>query len=730
MNEDSNNIERLNKELQALEARLKELQTREAEFKLAEGRLKEASAELEIRVKVRTAELTKANEELRREIIERKRAEEMLTQSEKRYRAIVEDQTELICRFLPGGILTFINGAYCRYFNKGPEELIGKSFMPLISEDDREAVEKNLSLLGPQNPVVSHEERVIAADGSIRWQQWTNRAIVNNEGKVVEYQAVGRDITERKIIEEALRESEDKYRRLFDTANDAIFIADPETAIIVDANKRASELIGIPQNEIIGMHQSQLHPPDEAEFHRRLFQKHVKAGGAFLEEARLITRDGLKIQVEISASRVQIGGRDLLLGIFRDITERKSTQEALEVLNKELLRSNEKLKQLSLKDPLTELYSHSYLQEIIEAELHRARRHAHSLSVIMVDIDYFKSINDVYGHQFGDLILKQFSRQLKRMVRRYDIVVRFGGEEFVVISPDIDRQEALAQAQRILQALNLYNFGDKKHAVKLKLSLALASYPEDKVAKGIDLISLTDKILNKVKESGGNRVFSSLDIKTKKKTAAKPGQLKDVKVLRSRIEKLTKKANESLMEAIFAFAKTIELKDHYTGNHVENTMRFAAEIAKELELPKDEIELVREAAILHDLGKIGISEKILLKRSRLTRQEFEEIKKHPQIGADIIRPIQFLHDLIPYILYHHERWDGKGYPSGIRGEEIPVGARIIAIADVYQALTSDRPYRKAFSKREALKIIKDGSGSQFDPRIADIFLNILGKEKS
>jgi HD-GYP domain-containing protein (c-di-GMP phosphodiesterase class II) len=141
------------------------------------------------------------------------------------------------------------------------------------------------------------------------------------------------------------------------------------------------------------------------------------------------------------------------------------------------------------------------------------------------------------------------------------------------------------------------------------------------------------------------------------------------------------------------------------------------------------MELIKQAAMLHDLGKIGISENILLKKGKLNKREFEEIKKHPQIGADIIRPIQFLHALIPFIFYHHERWDGKGYPSGIKGEDIPIGARIIAIADVYQALISDRPYHKAFTKAKAIDMIKKSSGTQFDPRIVNNFLTVIKKEK-
>lgn len=411
--------------------------------------------------------------------------------------------------------------------------------------------------------------------------------------------------------------------------------------------------------------------------------------------------------------------------------ERKRTQKERELLNKELMDSNKKLKQLALKDSQTGLYNHRYLSEFIEPELYRAIRYAHPLSVIMLDIDYFKSINDVYGHQFGDLVIKQFARLLRRIVRRYDIVVRFGGEEFVVICPGVNRPKVLMLGQRVMDAIGMYNFGNKKHSVRLKVSASVASFPEDKVTKGIDLINLADTILNKVKEIGGNRVCSSVDISGKKYAPPKESvEPTDVRALKEKIERLTRKGKQNLIESIFAFAKTIELRDHYTGEHGESTVHYAIEIARELNLPLQDIEHIREAAVLHDLGKVGISDKILHKKSKLTKREFEEIKRHPQIAADIIRPIQFMHDIVPLVLYHHERWDGKGYPAGLKKEEIPIGARIIAVADVYQALTSNRPYRKAFPKKEAMAIIKGGSGTQFDPAVVSAFMSIIKKEKS
>lgn len=413
----------------------------------------------------------------------------------------------------------------------------------------------------------------------------------------------------------------------------------------------------------------------------------------------------------------------------KTIVERNKAESERVKLNKELIKSNARLEKLALKDTLTGLYNHQYLKEVIEAEFYRARRYGLSLSVVMLDIDYFKSINDVYGHEFGDIVLKQFAAYLTKMVRKYDTVIRYGGEEFLIISPGVDQGKGQIMAQRILDAVGLYNFGNKSHVVKLKLSVAVAAYPDTGMARGLDLINTADKILSKVKEVGGNRVFSSYDLSGNKDMMPKGVEPTDIRFLKEKIDKLNRSGKQSLVEFIFAFAKTIELKDHYTGEHVEDTVHYATQLASKLHLPQDDIENIKEASILHDLGKIGISDKILLKKSKLTKKEFDAIKRHPQIAADIIRPIQFMHNIIPLVLYHHERWDGKGYPAGLKGEEIPLGARIIAVADVYQALTSNRPYRKAFSKKAAMDMIRKDSGTHFDPKVVDMFLKLIGKEK-
>ena len=399
----------------------------------------------------------------------------------------------------------------------------------------------------------------------------------------------------------------------------------------------------------------------------------------------------------------------------------------VEETNHTILQLNKKLSKLALKDPQTGLYNRRYLKDTLDKEFSYSKRHAQPFSVMMMDIDYFKAINDAYGHTFGDLVLKQLSQTLKKAIRRYDLIYRFGGEEFVIVSPRTDQPTSLVLAKRLLKTIHTHNFGNQAHVIKLKLSIGLASYPEDGlVNRGVDLVYLSDQILSKVKEHGGNKVFSSKEVKKIEGTPPTEGEISvELELLKKRVDRLSQRANQSLIEAIFAVAKTIGLKDRYSDAFTKRNVYYAAEIAKILKVPKEEMEHIRKAATLHDIGKVGISEKILHKKSRLTPREFNVMRKHPELSAEIIRPLHFLRGTIPLILYHHERWDGKGYPHGLKGSDIPLGARIIAIVDAYRSLTSNRPYRKAYSKVTAMKIIKREAGTKFDPQVTTAFLRVL-----
>lgn len=535
----------------------------------------------------------------------------------------------------------------------------------------------------------------------------------------------------RRRAEESLRESGEMFRIIFESTSDCIIVWDKDYNYLY-ANQAAIDHVGTTRDKVIGKDiKSGLgHIPEFMELWMGRVDRVFKTQKPMRVEDSAMIGDKLVYSESVISPLRDKDGNVFAVGVvYRDITERRYAETELQKLNRELVKSNKRLSQISVKDPHTGLYNHRYLAEIIGSEFYRVKRYGGSLALTMIDVDYFKSINDMYGHEFGDLVLKQLAQQIRKIVRQYDVVIRYGGEEFVIISPGTDRDQATVLARRILDSVELFNFGDHKHTIKLKMSLSVVSYPEDKASGGMDMVKVAEQILTRAKEDGGDRVHSSLDKTKIGRYLKKYKKGMGINILKKKLDRLHREAKESLIESIFAFAKTLELKDHYTGEHVESTVHYATEIARALELPTYEVEMVKEAAMLHDLGKIGISEKILTKKSRLIKKELEEIRKHPGIAADILRPIHVLNAIIPFILYHHERWDGKGYPTGLKGDEIPLGARIVAIADVYQALISNRPYRKALNKANALKIIEDGAGSQFDPRIVNIFLNILKKEK-
>jgi len=758
------------------------------ERKKSEERLKEIRAELEIRVKVRTAELTQLNENLRKEVRERTRIEEALSESEERFRTIADftydweywqDENKHMIYVSPS--CERITGYTLQEFINDPELIEN-----IVHREDIDALLGQIKLADKNCNKLEIDFRIIDRKGQTHWVSHICVPIYNKEGKFLGRRASNRDITEKKNYEAELQVYREKLEVLVEQRTKLLELE-------IESRKSAEQHANSLRQQmefILGATKTGLDIIDQDYYIRYIdpqwarhygdwknkkcfeyfMDRQSVCPGCAVERAfktkktvvseEILVKEGNRPIMITTIPFQNERGEWLVAEVNMDISDRKKVDNELrryrehleelveersgqllqeialhkeaEVektkLNQALLKSYEKLKSISLVDAHTGLYNHRYLQDVIEAEFHQARRYAQNLALIMLDIDYFKSINDLYGLAFGDLVLKQLAKQLKRMVRRYDVLIRYSGEEFIIISRRLNREMALNMAQRLLESLNFINFGNREHKVKLKLSLSAVSFPEDRAAQGIDLVNLANDLLNRAKESGGNRAYSMLDIHKPQKKGKQLGTSR-VKSLENKINKLTKISNQGLVESIFAFAKTIELKDHYTGEHVENTVHYATEISERLGLPREDIELIKQAAMLHDLGKIGISENILLKKSKLTRKEFAEIKKHPQIGADIIRPIQFLHALIPFIFYHHERWDGKGYPSGIKGDNIPVGARIIAIADVYQALTSDRPYHKAYSKAKAIDIIKKASGTQFDPRIANIFLKVIEKEK-
>lgn len=653
--------------------------------------------------------------------------EELLRNSEQEKKLILHNITELVVYQDKDMKVLWVNAAARKSVNLALGDMVGRHCYDIWHNRNKPC--KDCAVAKAVRSGQAHESEVTSPNGRI----WLIKGypVKDGDGNVRGAVEVTTDITEQRKVKETVKESEKKYRTIFNAANDGMVILDLKTVRIIDVNDEMCRMLGYNAEELKRMQVGDF-SLGEAPYSQKEAVEKVKSatnGKPQIFEWICKKKNKELFWVEVSLNSIDLGGRGYIIAIVRDIDSRKKIEKKTEELNRDLSKFNRKLQRLALKDLQTGLYNHRYFEKLIDSEFYRAKRYNSPLSLIMVDIDYFKSINDVYGHRFGDMVLKQFAKKLRRLVRLHDYVIRFGGEEFIIIMPGSDKAGCLNSGHRILNSIRMCKFGDTKNNVKLRLSLAAVSYPDDDIFRSMDFIGVADKVLNKVKEVGGDRFFSIADIKGKNpKGKSRNGRNLSVKYLKQKLLRLTKKSNQSLVESIFAFAKTIELKDQYTGDHVENTVSYATHIARKVGLSETDVILIEQASMLHDLGKIGISEKILLKRGKLTRKEFEKIKEHPMIGVDIIRPVQFLRSLVPLILHHHERWDGKGYPFGLKGKEIPVGARIIAIADVYQALISDRPYRKAIPIEKAISIIEKNSGTQFEPKIAAIFLQILKKD--
>jgi diguanylate cyclase (GGDEF)-like protein/PAS domain S-box-containing protein len=658
--------------------------------------------------------------------------EESLRYSEKQYKMTLDSMSDAIHVVDAELNILLINRTFKRWIKilGLDSNVIGKNILDVFPFLKANVIKEYERVFKKGESVTTVEKNRVRS-GWIITQ--TKKIPVLEDGDVVRVVTVIKDVTEPRRVREELIKSEREKAFILNNLSEHVIYHDLSGNMLW-VNKAAADSVAKKQGDLVGKKCYQV-------WHNRetycVGCPVIRAKATGLnQESEIVSPDGRVWLVKGCPVKDAKGNMTAIVETALEITKRKNAESSLSGLNRALLKSHERMKKLIMKDPLTGLYNNKYLNEVIESEFSRARIYDHPFSLILFDIDYFKSINDVYGHNFGDAVLKQLSRQVKRMVRNYDIVIRSGGEEFVVLCPGTDKAASVKLARKIVDEFNIREFGNNRHKIKIALSMAVVGYPSDKITglskadkvilEGKDLINIGYKILCKVKELGGSRVCTLEDISSNK--AVWPQitiEDSNIGFLKGKLEHLTKEANQNLIESVFAFAKTIELKDHYTGEHVEQTVRYAVTIAEALSLDKDEVERIREAAILHDLGKIGISEDILCKSSRLTKKEYNIIKKHPQIGVDIIRPIHALHSLIPYILYHHERWNGQGYPRGLKGEEIPLGARIVAIADVYQALISDRPYRGAYSESEAVDIIDKCSGYDFDPEIVDVFLEVF-----
>ncbi len=348
---------------------------------------------------------------------------------------------------------------------------------------------------------------------------------------------------------------------------------------------------------------------------------------------------------------------------------------------------------LALTDPLTGLGNHRSFHERLQRELVDAEHEGSSLALCLVDFDDLKSVNDQYGHPVGDLVLGQVASRLRQGGESF----RLGGDEFAVLLPRQDERQATAVARSIVErvaALDIEGVGP------VTVSAGVATYPMQGSGRD-ELIRLADSALYRAKKDGKNRVRAySVE-------SILPADLEGLVDTPDRAAQY--RAAESL-------AKAVDERDAYTGSHSQRVGEYSARIARRLGADDAAVELTRLAGNLHDLGKLAIPEELLRKPEELNEAERLILERHPQIGYRMLESLG-VQPVAEWVLHHHERWDGAGYPDRLAGDRIPLGARIIFVADAYDAMTSDRAYSQAMSQREALAELERCAGTQFDPAV-------------
>ena len=379
------------------------------------------------------------------------------------------------------------------------------------------------------------------------------------------------------------------------------------------------------------------------------------------------------------------------------LLERVALQIAIPIENAQLYA---KAEQRARIDELTGLFNRRHFEQRLKEEIERHSKHGDVFSLFMLDLDYFKIYNDMYGHRSGDELLAWIGAIIRNSIGRDDQAFRYGGDEFMAILASVTVEDAYQVAKRVREHVAA---AMKTKKFDITCSIGLASYPSDGVSSG-ELVNAADTALYYAKCTGGNRVYLPSRI------LSQPAP--DVEIGPRR----------SGFGAVRALVSAAKARDSYMYVHSKKVSTYAVALAEAISLPPDEVVKISAAALLHDIGKVGIPDKILKKRGALTAEDWEVVKFHPRMGANIVGSVSSLVPCLPTILYHHEHWDGTGYPGGLKGETIPLGARIVAIADAFATLTFPRSYRKAFSSEEALKVLEKGGGTQFDPKLVQVFL--------
>jgi diguanylate cyclase (GGDEF)-like protein len=372
-------------------------------------------------------------------------------------------------------------------------------------------------------------------------------------------------------------------------------------------------------------------------------------------------------------------------------------------------------------DPLTRVANRPTLLAHLFAELERVARYNRPLSIAFIDIDHFKAVNDTFGHEVGDRVLRAVAEVFRAHTRGTDLVGRYGGEEFVLVLPEtsVDEATTVAEKLRLLVLKEHVAAGDEELAVSVSIGVAGGPGQNLRVDQ---LLRDADAAMYAAKSLGRNQTYVFAETDDDAARIASAPMSAEGRERAAEVGDLARQAAEATLAAVIAPLA------HYRGKPSSLIAAIAVQMAHELELPEPEVERIRVASLLHDIGKIAVPAQILEKPAPLTADEWQAVVQHPRVGQFIIDQVAAVKDAGAIILHHHERYSGHGYPYGLRGRDIPLGARIVAIADAYDAMVHDRPYKRSIGHAAAVAELQRYATVQFDPELVALFCRLFAAE--
>jgi diguanylate cyclase (GGDEF)-like protein/PAS domain S-box-containing protein len=613
---------------------------------------------------------------------------------------LVQRSCELAAELSSDDVLLSVSPTSAALLGAAPVELRGRTLAELVHPDERDDVTCAMVRARVTGDDVEFRSRLGRAEGSWAWFD-----AVLRPGADDTLLLLARDVS-------AHVERQASIDRILEAIDEHVYVNE----VLPDGTRRnlflgpgRERLIGgVPQDGDWGRAWVDAIHPDDRGTHLEHTRRYLR-GEASVVTYRLRGLDGVTRWIEGGGRPRRVGERMIVDGIVRDVTERRRHEERLRQALSDAEKANELLEvaraeadRRSRVDALTGVFNRRHFGMALAAEIERARRKDLGVGIALLDIDHFKQVNDRHGHGAGDLVLGEVARRLRRAVRPYDTLARWGGEEFIVLLPGVENDDELRLAtERLREAVKASPIvaGDQR----LRITMSAGAARADLETADTLTVDAADRALYAAKRGGRDRVLLDGELSPGDVVADEPDVVRMAKAL----------------------ALAASLHEGLPVDHGAQVGDLGEAIARRLGLDADAVSRTYMTGCLHDLGKIAIPDEILNKPRRLDAEDWAVMRTHSQLGASVLARLPELRAVAAGVRHHHERVDGNGYPDGLRGTQIPIEARIVAAADAYHAIISQRVYAPARSSRAAVDELRRVAGSQLDAEVVAALLEVL-----